>query len=109
MGMSGGALASTAAANFCGNCAFSTTTYSTVVLLAAPQAVIMSPRALSPSGVKLCQPHTVSLVPLDLAAAPAGAAAAPAAVGAAAAAVVGAGAAAGCAHAATRTPHVAVR
>src|SRR5712691_9789776 len=108
MATSGGALASTAAANFCGNCAFSTTTYSTVVLLAAPHATIMSPRALSPSGVKLCQPHTVSLVPFDLAAAPAETAAAPAGVGAAAA-VVGAGAAAGCAHAATRTPHVAVR
>src|SRR5438128_5726409 len=101
MATSGGALASTAAASFCGNCAFSTTTYSTLVLLAVPHAVIMSPRALSPSGVKLCQPHTVSLVPFDLAAAPA--AGAPAG-----GAVVGAGAAAGCAQAATRTPHVAV-
>src|SRR5919199_4111728 len=95
---SGGALASTAAASFCGNCEFSTTTYSTCVLLAEPHCCIWSPRALSPSGVNDCQPQTVSLVPLDLPAAaapPAAGVAPPAAAGA----VVGAAGAA-CEHAA---------
>src|SRR5258708_40111167 len=95
--MSGGAVGNTAGAKLCGTWAFSTSTCSTLVLLAAPQACIMSPRALSPSGVKLCQPQTVSLVPFDLPAPAAGAA--PAAAG-------GACAAAGRAQAANRTPQV---
>src|SRR5207248_6027365 len=68
MTTSGGALASIAAASFCGNWAFSTTTYSTSVLLAVPHSFIWSPSALSPSGVKDCQPQIASFVPLDLAA-----------------------------------------
>src|SRR5579859_1996166 len=95
MTTSGGALASTAAASFCGNCEFSTTTYSTWVLLAAPQATIWSFSALSPSVVKLCQPQAVILLPFDLPAPGAAAAGvAPAAGLAAAGAEVGAGAAA---------------
>src|SRR5690348_12276604 len=112
MTTSGGALASTAAASFCGNWAFSTTTYSTWVLLAEPHWLIWSPSALSPCGVKLCQPQIVSLVPLLLLPPAAAVVGWPAAavVGCAAGwagcagAVVGAGAgAAGCEHAATRT------
>src|SRR5437763_10187803 len=95
MTTSGGALASTAAASFWGNWEFSTTTYSTWVLLAEPHCCIWSPRALSPSGVNDCQPQTVSLVPLDLPAAPAAGVAPPAGAGA----VVGATGAA-CEHAA---------
>src|SRR5919202_3117954 len=93
MTTSGGALASTAAASFCGNWEFSTTTYSTWVLLAEPHCCIWSPRALSPSGVNDCQPQTVSLVPLDFPAAttPPAAGVAPAGAGA----VVGAAGAAG--------------
>src|SRR5690349_21760334 len=64
--MSGVALASMAAASFCGNWAFSITTYSTSVLFAAPHSFIWSPRALSPSGVKLCQPQMVTLLPVDV-------------------------------------------
>ena len=66
MTTSGGALASTAAASFWGNCEFSTTTYSTSVLLAEPHSFIWSPSALSPSGVKLCQPQMVSFILLLL-------------------------------------------
>ena len=55
-----------AAASFCGNWAFSMTTYSTSVLFAAPHSFIWSPSALSPSGVKLCQPQTVSLLPVEV-------------------------------------------
>src|SRR5579859_1699300 len=99
MTTSGGALASMAAASFCGNCEFSTTTYSTWVLLALPQACIWSPSALSPSGVKDCQPQIVSLLPFDLA--PLAAAAAGAGVLPAAAAAAGVAAVAGLAAAGT--------
>src|SRR6516225_920891 len=99
MTTSGGALASIAAASFCGNCEFSTTTYSTWVLLACPHACIWSPRVLSPAGVKDCQPQAVSFVPLDFEpVAAAGAVVAPAGAGGAAGAAVGW--AAGCEHAA---------
>src|SRR5918912_3197935 len=97
MTTSGGALASTAAASFWGNWEFSTTTYSTWVLLAAPHCCIWSPSALSPSGVNDCQPQTVSLVPLDLPLV------APPVV-AAAGAAVGEGAGAAGEHAATSKP-----
>src|SRR5207237_10537692 len=98
MTTSGEALASTAAASFWGNCEFSTTTYSTWVLLADPHCWIWSPSALSPSGVKDCQPQTVTLLPFDLVPdAPAAAGVAPAG---AAGALVGAGTGAAGGHAA---------
>src|SRR3954452_24021334 len=78
--MSGVAFASMAAASSCGNWAFSITTYSMSVLFAAPHSFIWSPSALSPSGVKLCQPQIVTLLPVDVN------------VGAAAAAAAGLGA-----------------